>query len=132
MNAIFARDAGNDHAPAPFQPRLADYGLTLFETPKGYFNLSTDRMLLEEPIETAGEKVFAPLDGQPTFTYLANYILAGDGKGKIPYSTVTALDLRAKPPLGPFLTPEGQTRAAQGSTRSCSTVGQRKIWKSKA
>src|SRR5205807_9137155 len=42
-------------------------------------------------------------------TYLANYILAGSGKGKIPYSTVTALDLRAKPPLGPFLTPEGQT-----------------------
>jgi putative ABC transport system permease protein len=109
VNAIFARDAGNDHASVSFQPSLADYGLSLVKSPRDYFNLTTDRMLLEEPIEQAAEKVFTPLDGQPTFTYLANYILAGSGKGKIPYSTVTALDLRMKPPLGPFLTPEGQT-----------------------
>ena len=119
VNAIFMRDvearrvsegspASGDGAPA-FRPKLADYGLSLVETPRGYFNLTSERMLLEEPIEQAAEKVFAPLDGQPTFTYLANDVLAGDGKGKIPYSTVTAIDFRSEPPLGPFLTPDDKT-----------------------
>ena len=90
-------------------PKLADYGLSIQKTPAGYFNLTSDRMLLEPPIERAAEQAFADLDGQPVFTYLANYILAGDGKAKIPYSTVAALDLREQPPLGPFLTPDGKT-----------------------
>lgn len=120
VNAIFMRDvearrvsegspASRDGAATAFRPKLADCGLSLVETPRRYFNLTSDRMLLEEPIERAAEKVFAPLDGQPTFTYLANDILAGDGKGKIPYSTVTAIDFRSEPPLGPFLTPDDKT-----------------------
>ncbi len=92
-------------------PTLADYGLSITKTDAGYFNFSTERMLLEEPVEKAAETAFGPLDGQPTLTYLANLIIASSGKktAKIPYSTVTALDLRTGPPLGPFKTPDGKT-----------------------
>jgi putative ABC transport system permease protein len=91
------------------RPTLADYGLAIQKTSAGYFSFTTDRMLLEPPVEKAAQQAFGNLDGQPVFTYLANYILASDGKAKIPYSTVAALDLRDQPPLGPFLTPEGKT-----------------------
>ncbi|MGH7193806.1 MAG: FtsX-like permease family protein, partial [Candidatus Saccharimonadales bacterium] len=53
--------------------------------------------------------VFEPDHPQIAFTYLTNYILAGDGdRGRIPYSTITALNPTDQPPLGPFKTPEGQ------------------------
>ncbi|HEX3999962.1 MAG TPA: FtsX-like permease family protein [Pirellulales bacterium] len=92
-------------------PTPADYGLSIKRTDEGYFNVTSDRMLIEGPIEQAAEKAFAPLHGQPTFTYLANYILAGNAgsEAKIPYSTITALDLRTAPPLGPFLNSSGET-----------------------
>ena len=79
---------------AALTPTLADYGLSITKTDAGYFNFSTERMLLDEPVEKAAETAFGPLDGQPTLTYLANLIIAGSGKktAKIPYSTVTALD----------------------------------------
>ncbi|HEX5445098.1 MAG TPA: ABC transporter permease, partial [Pirellulales bacterium] len=90
-------------------PKLADYGLSLRRTERGYFNLSSERMLLEPEIERAARTVFEPDHPQLAFTYLANYILAGDGgRGRIPYSTITALDLTDQTPLGPFKTPEGQ------------------------
>ena len=119
-NAIFAAIeplqaaltlAAADLLKAALQPKLTDYGLAFEKTPAGYFNFTTDRMLLEEPVEKAAQAAFAPLDGQATLTYLANYILAGSGKtvAKIPYSTVTALDIRTEPPLGPFLTPDDKT-----------------------
>ncbi|HEV2969599.1 MAG TPA: ABC transporter permease, partial [Pirellulales bacterium] len=117
VNAILAGiDRPSDSPPAAddellqraLHPKLADYGLSLRETPRGYFNLATDRMMLDEPIERAAQRAFGDLDGQPTFTYLANYILASNGKAKIPYSTVTALDIRSKPPLGPFLDRENK------------------------
>ncbi len=118
VNTILAAIEPSTNDPSPIDdellkralaPKLADYGLSIQKTPAGYFNLTSDRMLLEPPIERAAEQAFSDLDGQPVFTYLANYILAGDGKAKIPYSTVAALDLRDKPPLGPFLTPDGKT-----------------------
>lgn len=91
------------------RPKLADYGLSLRRTERGYFNLTSERMLLEPEIERAALRVFEADHPQPAFTYLANYILAADGdRGRIPYSTVTALDLIDLPPLGPFRTPEGQ------------------------
>ncbi len=91
------------------QPTLADYGLTIAPVGDRYFNFSSDRMLLDEATDAAARAAFAPLNGQPTFTYLANEISAGDGRAKIPYSTITALDLRTEPPLGPFLTDDGKT-----------------------
>src|SRR6185369_8632893 len=62
-----------------------------------------DRMLLEPALATAAMKAFADHDPQPVFTYLANYITAGDGKGKIPYSTVAAVDFAGQPGVGRLL-----------------------------
>ncbi|HEV7225499.1 MAG TPA: ABC transporter permease, partial [Pirellulales bacterium] len=118
VNAILV--AGHDVATLPppeaeerleqlLQPRLADYGLSLTESDLGYFNLSSNRMLLEPAIEAAALEAFKVDRPQPVLTYLANYIMAGkDDHGKIPYSTVTALPLTDLPPLGPFRTPEGE------------------------
>ncbi len=122
-NAIFVRfnrdrrRYDEDYAPSPadddmlraaLKPTLNDYGLTLASIDDRYFNFSSDRMLLDEPTDTAAEAAFALLDGQATFTYLANEISAGDAKAKIPYSTITALDLRTEPPLGPFVDADGK------------------------
>lgn len=92
------------------RPKLADYGLVLRRTERSYFNLTSERMLLEPAIEQAAMRVFEADDPQAVFTYLANFILAGDGdRGRIPYSTIAALDLTDTPPLGPFKTPDGET-----------------------
>ena len=91
------------------EPRLADYGLKFDEAKLGYSNLTSERMMLEPAIERAALTAFADEHPQVALTYLANYILAGENdRGKIPYSTITALDLTDKPPLGPFLTPQGE------------------------
>ncbi len=106
-------------------PQPSDYGISIKRMPDGYFNVTSDRMLFEPPVEQAAEAAFKPLDGQATFTYLANYIMAGGGlaesvaaspanrgpeppEARIPYSTITALNLRTKPPLGPFLDSDGK------------------------
>lgn len=116
VNAILAAgrdvdsppDAASDARLADIlQPRLADYGLKFEQTKLGYLNLTSERMMLEPAIERAALTVFEPEHPQIALTYLANYILAGEGdRGRIPYSTITALDLTDRPPLGPFLTPE--------------------------
>jgi putative ABC transport system permease protein len=112
VDAIFI--AGRDGGGVPnsaaeetlkksLKPTLADYGVSIRKTARGYFNISTDRMLLEPAIETAAMKTFGKDGAQPAFTYLANYILAGDGRGKIPYSTVAAVDFGDQAPLGPLV-----------------------------
>jgi ABC-type lipoprotein release transport system permease subunit len=117
VNAILV--AGHDESGGPdsaaeqvlresLQPALADYGLTLRKTDRGYFNLTSDRMLLEPAVNAAAMKAFQSDGAQPVFTYLANYILAARGRGKIPYSTIAAVDFSAEPPLGPLLNRQGQ------------------------
>ncbi|HEY2828085.1 MAG TPA: FtsX-like permease family protein, partial [Pirellulales bacterium] len=117
VNAILV--AGHDETTIPsaaeeaalqksLKPTLADYGLSIRKTARGYFNITTDRMLLEPAIEAAAMKSFGPDGAQPAFTYLANYILANDGRGKISYSTVAAVDFSNEPPLGPLLNQQGQ------------------------
>ena len=93
---------------ASLHPTLGDYGIAIHKTDRGYFNITSDRMLLEPAIETAVMKSLAADHPQPVFTYLANYILAGDGRGKIPYSTVAAVDFAEQPPLGPLVNRDGQ------------------------
>ncbi|MBX3412902.1 MAG: ABC transporter permease [Pirellulales bacterium] len=115
INAIFV--AGNDPTRAAgaqlesalstwLQPTLADYGVTLERTPQGYLNLTSDRMMLEPALVRAAEKAVPSERRQSSFTYLANDIRRGDFS--IPYSTIAAIDPRTMPPLGPFLTSEGQ------------------------
>lgn len=101
--------AGHDRLQQLLRPRLEDYGLLLVETDRGYFNLSSQRMILDRATERAALASYGQLDAQPVFTYLANSIATG-GK-EIPYSTVASLDFAAAPPLGPFVSTDGQTLA---------------------
>ncbi len=117
VNAILI--AGHDEAAVPtdaaeqslqsaLKPALTDYGVSIHKTTNGYFNITTDRMLLEPTVKAAAMKAFDHDSAQPTFTYLANYILADDGRGKIPYSTVAAVDFSDSAPLGPLLNRDRQ------------------------
>jgi ABC-type antimicrobial peptide transport system permease subunit len=122
INALLV--AGRDAATPPSEddekklsawltPKLSDYGISLALVDRGHINLTSDRMLLPMPVEAAAARLY-PNDErpQPVLTYLANYILAGNGAAKVPYSTITAIDFAGEPPLGPFTTPQGETIAA--------------------
>ncbi len=111
VNAIFVTGQRADVAPSSaataalasgLHPTLEDYGLAIRYSERGYFHLFSNRMLLEPAVERAALAAFAEDRPQPVLTYLANYIMAGEGAGKIPYSTITALDLASDPPLGPL------------------------------
>lgn len=90
------------------RPKLTDFGLEVAEVGRGYFNLTSQRMMIEPAIEAQLLEQLAGRRVQPALTYLANWIRAGQGRGKIPYSTVTALDPAAEPPLGPLRTTDGK------------------------
>jgi ABC-type lipoprotein release transport system permease subunit len=89
-----------------WRPSLADYGIAVKQTPRGYFNLTSERMLMEPAAEEGIMRALAGQHVQPALTYLANTIACGPRE--IPYSTITAMDFAAEPPLGPLLTPEGK------------------------
>jgi len=92
------------------RPALADYGIVVELTERGYFNVTSDRMLIERPAEDEIRRVLdeQQLAFQPALTYLANRIdVRPEGKGGIPYSTITAVDFTADPPLGPFVSAAG-------------------------
>src|SRR5262249_27617566 len=68
VNAILVagRDAQTESPPAAdavlaadLKPTLTEMGISIRRSPLGYFNLTSDRMLLEEPIEQAAMKAFA-------------------------------------------------------------------------
>jgi ABC-type lipoprotein release transport system permease subunit len=111
VNALFVAEKSFDETSTVdptdlVRPALADYGLTLAETPGGYFSLSSDRMLLEPEVVSAARDGWKAHGPQPVLTYLANSIESGEKS--IPYSTVAGLDFVSEPPFGPFNTPEGQ------------------------
>ena len=104
VNAIL-RAAPAGQAP-PLNLRLADYGIHVTQAAPGYLNITSDRMILDPPAEKV---ILEALDGmkvQPALTYLANTIACRDRQ--IPYSTITAIDFTSEPPLGAFLSNEGQ------------------------
>jgi ABC-type lipoprotein release transport system permease subunit len=108
-NAMLVADRDDSTAvPRRWQPELTDYGLDVEQTKLGYWNITSDRMLLDAATEQAILDVLGsgphPAAVQPALTYLAN-TLACKGR-EIPYSTVTAIDFTARPPLGPFLSAE--------------------------
>ena len=96
--------------------QLADYGLSVDHTAEGYRDITTDRMLFDPTAERAilnvvgGERQSTI---QPALTYLAN-TLACHGR-EVPYSTITAIDFAARPPLGPFVSTEGKPVPPLGS-----------------
>jgi putative ABC transport system permease protein len=114
VNAIFVSGHGDtpptaadDKALAAcLRPKLADYGLQIEPHKLGYVQLTGNRMLLEPEVVEAANKAFAADRAQDVLTYLANTMRIGGRE--IPYSTITALDFAADPPLGPFTTSQGQ------------------------
>jgi len=93
------------HSDPLLKPQLADFGLKLERTKRGYEQLVSDRMLLEPAAERAALEAYGGYPYQIALTYLANTIAA---RGKaIPYSTIAAIDFTAEPPLGPMTTTEG-------------------------
>ena len=88
------------------RPTLADYGYSLTHTAQGYWQFAGDRLVIEPAAERAVLREFAADQPQPVLTYLANTIRVGSQE--IPYSTVSALDFTATPPLGPFQNPAGE------------------------
>ncbi|MBN2580068.1 MAG: ABC transporter permease [Pirellulales bacterium] len=134
-NALLWASPEGNREPPPLRPQLADYGLQCEKSPRGYFQITSSRMILPPREEKALLAALSPLplgEGQgvraessikgphpnplpkgegtnysvqPTLTYLANTL--ADGDRTIPYSTITAMDFTAAPPLGPFLDPAG-------------------------
>jgi ABC-type antimicrobial peptide transport system permease subunit len=97
--------------PPVLRPLLEDYGLRLQQVAAEgsehfpYLDLTTERMLLPERVTQAALEAWPdPQIVQPSLTYLANWIAAGEQK--IPYSTVAAIDSVAG--LGPLLLPDGE------------------------
>ena len=97
------------------KPKLTDFGLRLEKTPRGYFQITSDRMVLgprtEAALSTAVEQLVAEGGrAESAITYLANTIAVGHGEQEaaIPYSTVTGIDFAEAPPLGPFRSARGQ------------------------
>ena len=98
--------ASHERLQSLLRPRLEDYGIRLEKTPRGYLNITTDRMLLGPATEEALDRALTGREVQPALTYLANTIACRDRT--IPYSTITAIDFTDRPLLGPFLDTEGK------------------------
>lgn len=115
VNALLAtapRDVSNLDAALPLLPE--DLGMRIEPAPLGYLDVSQQRMLLDGAVVEIVRQTAAGQDivVQPALTYLANTISVGTQE--IPYSTVTAIDFAAEPPLGPWADSEGQAIAPLG------------------
>jgi putative ABC transport system permease protein len=95
----------DDALESGLHPRLIDYGYTLERAPRGYWQFAGDRLVVEPAAEDALLDRLAACHPQPVLTYLANWIKVG--AASIPYSTVSAIDFVAAPPLGPFTSAAG-------------------------
>ena len=102
INAILRPAPSRD---VPWHPQLADYGIHVRQSPLGYIDVTTEQMVFPPGVEGSLLGQLGGLDVQPALTYMANSI--SDGKLETPYSTITAIDFQAKPPLGPFVSTDG-------------------------
>ena len=114
-NAIFVASRDPERAAPPeaeaslaglLRPTLADFGIRVEKTDRGYFNITSDRMILSPAAETAIEESLRGLSFQPALVYLAKTIECRGAK--VPYSTIAAVDFTAAPPLGPLLAADGK------------------------
>src|SRR5690606_2311530 len=105
--------AATDALAEVLRPTLQDYGINVELITIGpaekpvvrYINLSSNQMLLPPVVADAALAEFKNDGAQPAMTYLANWVRTGDGKAKIPYSTVTAID--STKTLGPLFRADG-------------------------
>ncbi len=107
--------SAEDRLQELLEPKLTDYGLRLDRTRRGYFQITSERLLLAPQTEAALEPLIERLvaDGgrvEAALTYLVNTIAVGEEEAQrsIPYSTVTAIDFAMEPPLGLFHAADGQ------------------------
>ncbi len=88
------------------RPDWSDCGLRVEASPGGVWVVTADQLILPPSIDLA---LRCMLDGrriQLALTHLANSI-ACNGR-TIPYSTITAVDFQAEPPLGPIVDVDGR------------------------
>ena len=113
-NALLVADTGSEStaSPSSWHPRLEDYGILVRRAHRGYFNITSERMILDPRTEAAICRRLDGLSVQPALTYVANTIALG--KRTIPYSTIAAVDFTERPPLGPLQTSEGKPIAPLG------------------
>jgi ABC-type antimicrobial peptide transport system permease subunit len=118
----------NPKKPTEWHPQLADYGIRIEQSPLGYIDITTERLIFSPKVEWAvrvelcradimslgADEAVPNVPVQPVLTYLANSITL-DGR-EVPYSTITAIDFQAEPPLGPFLTTSGTPAAKLGDS----------------
>lgn len=116
------REESHQKLQAAFRPTLDDYGLRLQrvtrkwqeETVYDYFQLTSDRMVLEPELVEAARTTYANEKPQVLFTYLANRIErlpVGESDERAPtkpisYSTICAVD--ANESLGPTFDAAGK------------------------
>jgi ABC-type antimicrobial peptide transport system permease subunit len=102
--------AAADRLTQQLTPQLSDFGLqldrvrqTFGEDPErvifDYYNLTSERLLIADPIVEAVRAELGPDRAQPLLTYLANAIEPPGGEPSIPYSTLTAIDPSDSLPL---------------------------------
>jgi len=115
VNAILVAGENTHAAPSReseavlsrlLRPSLDDFGLRVEKTPLGYFNVTSDRMVIDERTEAAVNDCLKDYHPRPALTYLANTIASGERQ--IPYSTVTAVDFASEWPAGPLLDLKGE------------------------
>lgn len=116
---------------ANFKPTLADYGLNLTRNDRGFWQLTSDAMLIEPKVVESLMKSVRSFEGpakpqaadksdtiqpsaltreiQASLVYLSNWIaVASDESVHIPYSTIAALDFTDAPPFGPWVSVDGK------------------------
>jgi ABC-type lipoprotein release transport system permease subunit len=120
-NALLAFSSTTEDLNRALAEKLTpeDWGLRVGVAPlrQQYVSVESEQLVLDPPSAIAVEQAAKLIDARAerTLVYLANAISlgtepvpndqVGDLKRLIPYSTVAALDPKAAPPLGPFLSP---------------------------
>ncbi|RMF86906.1 MAG: hypothetical protein D6741_21290, partial [Planctomycetota bacterium] len=78
-------------AAEALSPRPIDYGLRITEDPRGFFQISSDQLILDGRLDAAVRDGLSQHEVSPIFVYLANTIRCGDKE--VPYSIVAAMHL---------------------------------------
>ena len=113
VNALFAGDPQDDLSPKQAAAltkevsqnlTLADLGLTIRENEKrGYVSVESERMILEDSLAGAIQKLAPATRTSPVLIYLLNEILNAATPDKYSmYSVVAGIDFAAAAPFGPF------------------------------
>jgi ABC-type antimicrobial peptide transport system permease subunit len=85
------------------KPTLADYGIEVIKTKRGYLQVISQSLVLSPALEESALAALHDDGAQGALAYLANDLTAGkNGEAKIPYSIVAAVDFSDQPPLGPW------------------------------